>query len=121
MGNSFSAATQERASNTNDLIPFWIYEGDEHGSRIEEVPVLPLSREIGRFSQLKQTLAIYRAVIGQPASRSWSISGAVLDDETLRSYLRGVVIDLSPRSGRMVVRNCGAYIYCLFWKLPYTE
>jgi hypothetical protein len=48
----------------SELVPYWVYEGTH---RIERhVPMLPLSREVDRFVDLKRSLAQYRMVFGQP-------------------------------------------------------
>jgi hypothetical protein len=45
--------------------PFWIYENGR--ARVERrVPMLPFSREQGQLRRLKDRLAMYRLVFGQP-------------------------------------------------------
>lgn len=93
----FQRAVEDRAPDSNDLRPFWIYE-TEGGYSIERIiPVLPLSREIARMAWLKRSLVAYRSVIGQPrqdelleylASRL-----GISDIETMATEL---AIDLSP-------------------------
>lgn len=57
-----SARAQSKVSN--DLVPFWIYEGDVKVER--RVPMLPFSREITRLEWLKRSLTVYRLAFGQP-------------------------------------------------------
>lgn len=94
----FALAIQERGADTNDLVPFWIYEVEGRGFKIErEVPVLPLSREIGRMAQLKQALAIYRAVIGQPRQQELvEFLSRHMDTDVSRAGIADLVVDLSP-------------------------
>jgi hypothetical protein len=96
---AFSAAKDGREPGTNDLVPFWVYP-IPGGAAIERyVPNLPLSRDVERYKSLRESLAIYRMVFGQPRQ------------EELLSYLRRVIapemipqlqdelrISLAPRS-----------------------
>ena len=62
----FRIARSRRPANSTDLIPYWIYEM-EGGARVERrVLILPFSREERRFPSVKQSLAVYRLVFGQP-------------------------------------------------------
>ena len=85
------AAIAERDPTTNDLVPYWVFEGD---AKIERhVPSLPLSREEGRLHDLKRSLALYRMVFGQPRQEElleWLRSSA---DDALTDSLR---VDLTP-------------------------
>jgi hypothetical protein len=58
------AAIVARPGDVNDLVPYWVYEGD---AKIERhVPTYPLSREVPRLAALHRSLAVYRMVFGQP-------------------------------------------------------
>lgn len=60
----FQMALDQRSDAHDDMVPFWIFDGP---SKIERrLPVLPLSREASRLSNLKQSLALYRLTFGQP-------------------------------------------------------
>lgn len=62
----FERASEERNEGRTELFPYWVYPL-EGGATIERrVPMLPLSREYGRFEKLKRSLALYRMVFGQP-------------------------------------------------------
>lgn len=62
----FSAATRDRPSGVNDVLPFWVFQGSG-GAKIERyVPALPLSRELEQIRSLKDSLVVYRMVFGQP-------------------------------------------------------
>lgn len=90
----FAAAARDRGE-PSDLIPFWVCEG-EH--RIERyVPMFPLSREEGQLQDLKQSMALYRLVFGQPRQEDLLklIASRGHGDEAA-SVLR---IDLSPADG----------------------
>lgn len=99
----FHSAVQDRPPGTNDLIPYWIYEGGEAEAsrpafKIERlVPVWPLSREIGHLERLKRSLVAYRSVIGQPRQQELLefLSGR-LNQQGLQELADVAVIDLSP-------------------------
>ncbi len=62
----FNRAKEKREKGQNDLVPYWIYECDQ-GYKIQRyVPFLPLSKDQNHLRNLKQTLAAYRMVFGQP-------------------------------------------------------
>lgn len=91
----FDSAVAGRGPSTNDLVPFWVFPGEHQIERI--VPMLPLSREIGRLAALRRSVAAYRLVIGQPrqddllqwlASR-YSVEELIRLQEELR-------VDLAP-------------------------
>lgn len=61
----FERAGADRAENSSDLIPFWVFE--QGPARVERrVPLIPFSREVRHLDRLKRGLALYRLVFGQP-------------------------------------------------------
>lgn len=61
----FQIASQGKSNGHSDLIPYWIFE--EGSARVERrIPLLPYSKEVGKLKRLKQGLALYRMVFGQP-------------------------------------------------------
>ena len=61
----FELASQEKNNRYSDLVPYWIFE--EGSARVERrIPLLPYSKEVGKLKRLKQGLALYRMVFGQP-------------------------------------------------------
>ena len=61
----FRIASQEKTNGISDLVPYWIFE--EGSARVERrIPLLPYSKEVGKLKRLKQGLALYRMVFGQP-------------------------------------------------------
>ena len=61
----FRRAKADRASDSNDLIPYWIFERGR--ARVERrVPLLPFSREVHQLRRLLGSLAVYRLAFGQP-------------------------------------------------------
>ena len=61
----FQIASKNKTEGQCDLIPYWIFE--EGSARVERrVPLIPYSREVTKLKQLKQGLALYRLVFGQP-------------------------------------------------------
>ena len=61
----FEIASRGKANGHSDLIPYWVFE--DGSARVERrIPLLPYSKEIGKLKRLKQGLALYRMVFGQP-------------------------------------------------------
>jgi len=61
----FQIAARGKSNGHSDLIPYWIFE--DGSARVERrIPLLPYSKEIGKLKRLKQGLALYRMVFGQP-------------------------------------------------------
>ena len=61
----FHIAAQRKPNGHSDLIPYWIFE--DGSARVERrIPLLPYSKEVGKLKRLKQGLALYRMVFGQP-------------------------------------------------------
>ncbi len=61
----FRMASEGKASGLSDLVPYWVFE--EGSARVERrIPLLPYSKEVGKLKRLKQGLALYRMVFGQP-------------------------------------------------------
>ena len=61
----FRIASQDKTNECSDLVPYWIFEeGSAHVER--RIPLLPYSKEVGKLKRLKQGLALYRMVFGQP-------------------------------------------------------
>ena len=93
----FDAAVAERDPGSSDLVPFWVLTAPG-GAQVERVvPLLPLSREVGRLEDLRKSLGAYRVVFGQPRQEDLlaylqsTLTGAELEE--LVDILR---IDLSP-------------------------
>lgn len=99
----FDQAVEDRPDYANDMVPFWIYDVEREASdgpafKIErKVPILPLSREIGRLGQLKRSLVVYRSVIGQPRQQELlEFLVEHLDADDIPAFVQDVAIDLSP-------------------------
>jgi hypothetical protein len=61
----FDRALADRPDDADDLIPYWIYE--EGPVRVERrIPLMPLTREVGKLRRLVRSLAVYRMAFGQP-------------------------------------------------------
>ncbi len=88
---------KEDDGDASGLKPFWIFEVD-YGYAIERrVPMLPLSREIGRIQKLKRSLVAYRSVIGQPRQQELTeFLARRLTEEELINFIKAHAIDLSP-------------------------
>ena len=94
----FEAARSGRPSGSNDLRPYWIYPL-EGGARIERhVPMLPLSREVEHYTQLRRSVALYRMVFGQPRQEDLlEFLLAHLPQAEAERYAATLRLDLSPR------------------------
>ncbi|OGL41354.1 MAG: hypothetical protein A2161_20360, partial [Candidatus Schekmanbacteria bacterium RBG_13_48_7] len=63
----FDKGKEVRSSNLNDLYPYWVFDDVENPDRVERrVPMIPFSKEHSRLARLKNSLALYRLVFGQP-------------------------------------------------------
>jgi hypothetical protein len=97
----FEAASATRDSATSELVPYWIYPV-EGGAQIQRfVPALPLSQEIDRLTAMRNSLAIYRMVFGQP--RQDDLLEYLLKrmpKEKLTAELKGLRIDLTPPTSK---------------------
>lgn len=62
----FDLARDSRNPGSNDLVPYWICEGEGGYKVRRHIPAMPLSRELGRMEALRKTLVAYRMVFGQP-------------------------------------------------------
>lgn len=94
----FAEAMRKRPPEENDLVPFWIYAAP-NGAKIERyVPSYPLSREVGRFESLKNSLAVYRMVFGQPRQEELlSYLKRVVPAERIPLLIEQLKISLAPR------------------------
>ena len=96
----FERARRDRPRDANDLEPYWIFD-TKGGYKIErQIPLLPLSREVGQLAWLKKTLVAYRSVIGQPRQEELvEFTLARMTEDELKALTRQCSIDLSPRRG----------------------
>lgn len=61
----FALAARDYDVDDSGLIPYWVFE--EGSAKVERhVPLLPFSREVSKLKSLKEELALYRLVFGQP-------------------------------------------------------
>jgi hypothetical protein len=90
----FDAARATRPSGGNDLYPFWVFPGQ---TRIERhLLAYPLSRDVTRWQQLQETLALYRLAYGQPRQEDMVALLAHLQLSDDASRLAELGLDLSP-------------------------
>ena len=69
----FQIASNGKSKGHSDLIPYWIFE--EGSARVERrIPLIPYSKEVGKLKRLKQGLALYRMVFGQPRQEDLLLS-----------------------------------------------
>ena len=91
-------AAREKSSDSTGMTPYWLFPLPD-GAHIERhVPALPLSRDSDQLRALKQALAVYRMVFGQP--RQDDLMTFLLDrcsSETLQGIRPLLRIDLSPK------------------------
>lgn len=94
----FQLARNARHEGRSDLVPYWIYDELEEPTRVQRyVPMLPLSREHGRYAELKKRLVLYRLAFGQPRQEdlvTWLSSKA--SDEARLEELTTWQLNLSP-------------------------
>jgi hypothetical protein len=101
----FSLASSDRQEGENELVPYWIFNRGKH--RIERhVPILPLSREVGKLKQLKDSLVVYRSVIGQPRQEELlQYLQENLSADEIKAIMEDVVINLSPPSSTAAAKS----------------
>jgi hypothetical protein len=91
----FAKAIADRDENENDLIPFWIFEGDKKIERV--IPLFPLSREVGNLERLKKSLVVYRSIFGQPRQEDLvEFMEENLPEDEVKDMFEYAIIDLSP-------------------------
>lgn len=85
------------SSDPSGLTPFWVYT-TQGGAMIERhVPVIPLSREANQLPALRNSLAVYRMVFGQPRQDDLvEFLTRQLPPDTLAERLDQLRIDLAP-------------------------
>ncbi|MFV2044649.1 MAG: helicase-related protein, partial [Anaerolineales bacterium] len=96
----FARAAEDVGKDSGGIRPYWILDAD-NGYKIERcIPLLPLSREIGRLEWLKKTLVAYRSVIGQPRQQDlMEFLDRNFSGEEIAKFTEAYAIDLSPPSG----------------------
>lgn len=96
---SFRQAIEGRAQHENDLVPYWVYTAPG-GAAIERyVPSYPLSRDIERFKSLRDSLALYRMVFGQPRQEELlSYLARTVPQEKIPQLAEQLRISLAPQS-----------------------
>jgi len=95
----FSIARTQRAPGTNDLVPYWVFNGNGRFKIRRYIPALPLSRERAASVRLRAALGAYRLVFGQPRQEdllAFLQSAHAMGDITADLY----AIDLSPPDSR---------------------
>ena len=91
----FSAAKKDRPIESNDLIPYWVFDGPNKIERI--VPILPLSRDQNRLRQLLRTLVVYRMAFGQSSQEDLvRFLLEKLPQDEIERAIEELRIDLSP-------------------------
>ena len=93
----FESAAADRDDNASEMIPYWIYPV-EGGAKIQRfVPALPHSLEMDRLANMRNALAIYRMVFGQPRQDDLlEYLLKMMPQEQLDQELDNLRIDLTP-------------------------
>jgi hypothetical protein len=76
------------------MVPEWIFTGPAAIQRL--VPLLPMSRDIGRLQELVKATTVYRMTIGQPRQAELVEVLAGLPQDEQDALRQAVTIDLSP-------------------------
>lgn len=82
--------------NLGGMVPEWIYTGPAAIERL--VPLLPMSRDVGRLQELVKATTLYRMTIGQPRQAELIEVLAGLSEDERDALRQAVTIDLSPDS-----------------------
>jgi hypothetical protein len=91
----FSIARTLRKDGQNDLVPYWVFNGNGKFKIRRYIPALPLSRERAAAGRLRAALGAYRLVFGQPRQEdllAFLQSAHAIGDLNADLY----AIDLSP-------------------------
>lgn len=91
----FSIARSHRKDGQNDLVPYWVFNGNGKFKIRRYIPALPLSRERAAAGRLRAALGAYRLVFGQPRQEdllAFLQSAHAVGDLNADLY----AIDLSP-------------------------
>jgi hypothetical protein len=89
---------RKASADPSGLTPYWVYTA-EGGATIERhAPMLPLSREADQLPALRNSLALYRMVFGQPRQDDLvEFLVRNVPRETPENILDKLRIDLAPR------------------------
>lgn len=100
---AFDMARDAREAHESDLVPYWLFSGP---AKIERhIPMLPLSREVGRLHDLRRSLALYRMVFGQ--NRQEDLIAFLLNqvpESEHAALVNELRMDLSPQA--LDTRHC---------------
>lgn len=97
----FEYSKKQRSTESNDLIPYWIYCSSENEPKYQinrHIPALPMSRELIQLEKLRNSLVSYRMVFGQSRQEDLvqylqdQVESGLVDIEELLKFK----IDLSP-------------------------
>lgn len=75
--------------------PEWIFDGDAKIQRL--VPLLPMSRDVGRLRQLVEATSLYRMTLGQPRQAELLEVLSDLTPTEQEAIRQAISIDLRPR------------------------
>jgi len=81
-----------------DLVPFWHIEPID-GCKIERiVPLYPFSKDIAKYSRLKEVLTFYRMTFGQPRQEELVevLVKRGFSETEIESLIKNAMIDLTP-------------------------
>lgn len=105
----FDGACMQREESQCELMPFWVYEGESNYRIIRHVPLVPLSKDLIHFEDLKRSLMFYRMVFGQPRQQDLveHLKTVLVDegDEEIEEFVRSYMIDLSPKPAERYARG----------------
>jgi hypothetical protein len=94
----FELAIADRDEDKNDLVPFWVFETNDGYAIESQIPLIPFSREVRFLDRLKQSVVLYRSVIGQPRQQELlSFLASQFESDDIGNLMANLVIDLSPR------------------------
>jgi len=81
----------------SDLVPYWhLAEGSAVIERI--IPMMPMSREVGRIKEILKILSLYRLAFGQPRQEELlsNLLERKMSDDEIKAMTDALVINLAP-------------------------
>jgi hypothetical protein len=96
----FRTAVSNRPAGATDLNPFWVFPIQDGAFIERHVPLLPMSRDVQCFEDLKRSLVAYRMVFGQPRQEDMlAFLLKYIPSSDVERFIQQMQIRLEPPDG----------------------